>query len=62
MKKLIGTVMTAAALLVGCGQADEAATEAKIEPIDINMSLVFTQNELLAQELVKVTDKIRERT
>lgn len=62
MKKLIGTVMTAAVLLAGCGQADDSTTEAKVEPININMSLVFTQNELLTQELVKVTDKIRERT
>ncbi len=32
------------------------------DPIKINMSLVFTENELLTQELIKVTDKIRERT
>ena len=32
------------------------------DPIKINMSLVFTENELLTQELIKVTDKIRERS
>ena len=32
------------------------------EPIKINLSLVFTENELLTQELVKVTENIRERT
>ncbi|EAS41294.1 C4-dicarboxylate ABC transporter [Photobacterium profundum] len=63
MKKLIGTVLTAAALLVGCGEkGDETVTAETIKPIDINMSLVFTQNELLTQELIKVSDKIRERT
>ncbi|MEZ9231405.1 C4-dicarboxylate TRAP transporter substrate-binding protein [Vibrio amylolyticus] len=62
MKKLIGTVITAAALLVGCGQAEQPESAATVEPININMSLVFTQNELLTQELIKVTDKIRERT
>ncbi|MCG9545837.1 C4-dicarboxylate TRAP transporter substrate-binding protein [Vibrio sp. Isolate33] len=62
MKKLLGTVIMAATLLVGCGEADKAGSEAKDEPININMSLVFTQNELLTQELIKATDKIRERT
>lgn len=32
------------------------------DKIKINMSLVFTENELLTQELIKVTDKIRERS
>ena len=32
------------------------------DPIKINLSLVFTENELLTQELIKVTDKIRERS
>ncbi len=62
MKKLLGTVIMAATLLVGCGEADKAGADAKDEPININMSLVFTQNELLTQELIKATDKIRERT
>ncbi|MEZ8823656.1 C4-dicarboxylate TRAP transporter substrate-binding protein [Vibrio amylolyticus] len=62
MKKLIGTVITAAALLVGCGQAEQPESAATVEPININMSLVFTQNELLTQELIKATDKIRERS
>ena len=62
MKKLLGTVIMAATLLVGCGEADKAGSDAKDEPININMSLVFTQNELLTQELIKATDKIRERT
>ena len=46
MKKLLGTVIMAATLLVGCGEADKAGTEVKDDPININMSLVFTQNEL----------------
>jgi TRAP-type C4-dicarboxylate transport system substrate-binding protein len=56
MKKLIGTVLTAATLLVASGGI------AAKESIDINMSLVFTHNELLTQELIKVSDKIRERS
>ena len=32
------------------------------DPIKINLSLVFTENELLTQELIKVADKIRERS
>jgi len=32
------------------------------DPIKINLSLVFTENELLTQELIKVTDQIRERS
>ncbi|MGF1720757.1 C4-dicarboxylate TRAP transporter substrate-binding protein [Vibrio kyushuensis] len=63
MKKLlIGTVIAASALLVGCGESEQTDTAAKVEPININMSLVFSQNELLTQELIKVSDKIRERT
>lgn len=62
MKKIIGTVLSAA-LLVGCSDKDDAsATTDSIKPIDINMSLVFSQNELLTQELIQVTDKIRVRT
>lgn len=57
MKKLLmGSVLTAATL-IGFG-----ATASAADQIDINMSLVFTQNELLTKELVKATDKIRERT
>ena len=44
-----------AALLLSC----QAFAEDKIK---INLSLVFTENELLTQELIKVADKIRERT
>ncbi|MGF1694392.1 C4-dicarboxylate TRAP transporter substrate-binding protein [Vibrio lamellibrachiae] len=63
MKKLlIGTVIAVSALLVGCGESEQTDTAAKVEPININMSLVFSQNELLTQELIKVSDKIRERT
>jgi TRAP-type transport system periplasmic protein len=67
MIKVIGTVLTAVALLVGCGEKPAETTKGAeaaktVEPIDINMSLVFTQNELLTQELIKATDKIRERT
>ncbi|MEL0629176.1 C4-dicarboxylate TRAP transporter substrate-binding protein [Psychromonas aquatilis] len=65
MIKVIGTLLTAVTLLVGCGEkaADTTASSKDvIKPIDINMSLVFTQNELLTQELIKATDKIRERT
>ncbi|QUM86753.1 MULTISPECIES: C4-dicarboxylate TRAP transporter substrate-binding protein [unclassified Moritella] len=63
MKKLVGTMLTAAVLLVGCGkQGDESVSATAIKPIDINMSLVFTQNELLTQELIKVSDKIRQRS
>ncbi|MFT6926955.1 MAG: TRAP-type C4-dicarboxylate transport system substrate-binding protein, partial [Psychromonas sp.] len=65
MIKVLGTVLTAVALLVGCGEKPVEETQTAKEvvtPIDINMSLVFTQNELLTQELIKVTDKIRERT
>ena len=63
MKKLLGAVITAAALLlVGCGESKKPEAEATADPIDINMSLVFTQNELLTKELIKATDKIRERT
>ncbi|MGR5064726.1 C4-dicarboxylate TRAP transporter substrate-binding protein [Photobacterium sp. DNB22_13_2] len=61
MKKLLGTVLTATALLVGCGEADNKTTDTAA-PIDLNMSLVFTQNELLTQELIKATDVIRDRT
>lgn len=61
MKKLLGTVLTATALLVGCGEADNQTADT-VAPIDLNMSLVFTQNELLTQELIKATDAIRERT
>ncbi|EEX32881.1 MULTISPECIES: C4-dicarboxylate TRAP transporter substrate-binding protein [Vibrio] len=63
MKKLLGAVITAAALLlVGCGESKKPEAEATADPININMSLVFTQNELLTKELIKATDKIRERT
>ena len=58
MKKLIGAVVATAMLLTGCG-GDKAATE---DRIDLNLSLVFQQTELLTQEMVKVADNIRERT
>ena len=58
MKKLISAVAVVAMLLTGCSD-DKAATE---DRIDINLSLVFQQTELLAQEMVKVADNIRERT
>ncbi|WP_392340747.1 C4-dicarboxylate TRAP transporter substrate-binding protein [Moritella marina] len=63
MKKLVGTILTATLLLAGCGQqSDEDTSVSAIKSIDINMSLVFTQNELLTQELIQVSDKIRQRT
>lgn len=65
MIKVIGALLTAVTLLVGCGEKPTETTAAAkdvIKPIDINMSLVFTQNELLTKELIKATDKIRERT
>ena len=65
MKKLIGSMLAATVLLTGCADNKEPAAEAAsaaVEPIDINLSLVFTPNELLTKELVKVTDSIRERT
>lgn len=55
MKKHLITSILAASTLFGMSHAAMAKT-------NINMSLVFTQNELLTQELIKVTDKIRERT
>ena len=58
MKKLIGAVIATAMLLTGCG-GDKAATE---DRIDINLSLVFQQTELLTKEMSKVADNIRERT
>ncbi len=57
MKKIIGTVLTAVSLLVG-----SSGIAAKEAVHDINMSLVFTHNELLTQQLIKATDKIRTRT
>ncbi len=53
-KTLLGSVLAATALL-GMSNAALAKT-------NINMSLVFTQNELLTQELIKVADNIRTRT
>lgn len=62
MKKLLlGTVLSASTLF-GFGMASTAAIASDNDPIKINMSLVFTQNELLTQELIKVADKIKERT
>ncbi len=61
MKKLIVGLLAATTLLVGCGKDEKPATDV-VKPIDINMSLVFTQNELLTKELIKVTDTIRERS
>ncbi|MBU2865228.1 C4-dicarboxylate TRAP transporter substrate-binding protein [Reinekea forsetii] len=56
MKKLlIGSVLTAATLF-------GVATTAAADKININMSLVFTENEVLTQQLIQVTDKIRART
>ena len=57
MKKLlVSTLLTAIAYFCIASSAMAA------KDIKINMSLVFTQNELLTQELIKVTDNIRERT
>ncbi|MGX9419075.1 C4-dicarboxylate TRAP transporter substrate-binding protein [Vibrio sp. RC27] len=63
MKKLLlGTVLSAATLF-GMGIAGStAAIAADKDPLNINMSLIFSQNELLTQELIKVSDSIRERT
>jgi len=62
-KLIIISALTAATLMVGCGgKGDKSKQTPSAARIDINMSLVFTQNELLTQELIKVTDKIRERT
>lgn len=56
MKKLLlGSVLTAATMF-------GFAATASADKVNINMSLVFTQNELLTQELIKVTDQIRTRT
>ena len=38
------------------------AQAAAANEIQINLSLIFQESELLTQELIKVTDKIRERT
>ncbi|UGA56607.1 C4-dicarboxylate TRAP transporter substrate-binding protein [Vibrio sp. VB16] len=63
MKKLLlGTVLTAATLFGYGVIGSETAMAASEKPVNINMSLVFTQNELLTKELIKVTDKIRTRT
>ncbi|USH01524.1 C4-dicarboxylate TRAP transporter substrate-binding protein [Grimontia kaedaensis] len=57
MKKLLlGTVLSLSAIF---GMASNALAADKV---NINMSLVFQQNELLTQELIKVANKIRERT
>jgi tripartite ATP-independent transporter DctP family solute receptor len=58
MKKLLLGTMLTATTLFGFAVTASAASDS----IDINMSLVFSQNELLTQELIKVTDKIRTRT
>ena len=47
-------VFFAALIISVSAQADD--------PIKINLSLVFTENELLTQELIKVADNIRERS
>ncbi|UJF17874.1 C4-dicarboxylate TRAP transporter substrate-binding protein [Vibrio sp. SS-MA-C1-2] len=62
MKKLIGTVLAASLVLAGCGEKNKEETAQEIKPIDVNLSLVFTPNELLTKELIKVTDNIRQRT
>jgi TRAP-type C4-dicarboxylate transport system substrate-binding protein len=64
MKKLFITIAFCAAILIlSCNErSDKSSQTAAAKHIDINMSLVFTQNELLTQELIKVTNKIRERT
>ena len=50
------SAFTAATLMVGCGgKGDKSKQTPSAARIDINMSLVFTQNELLTQELIKVT-------
>jgi TRAP-type C4-dicarboxylate transport system substrate-binding protein len=63
MKKLLLSTVLTATTLFGFGLAASApAMAASQDPVNINMSLVFTQNELLTQELIKVTDSIRTRT
>ncbi|WGV98414.1 C4-dicarboxylate TRAP transporter substrate-binding protein [Vibrio sp. YMD68] len=63
MKKLLlGTVLTAATLFGYGVTGSGSAMAASQDPVNINMSLVFTQNELLTKELIKVTEKIRTRT
>ena len=57
MKKLLVSTLLTAIAYFSIASSAVAANDIKI-----NMSLVFTQNELLTQELIKVTDKIRERT
>ncbi|EKO3583083.1 TRAP transporter substrate-binding protein DctP [Vibrio metschnikovii] len=62
MKKLLSAALISSALLLtGCGDK-EAADQAAPSPININLSLVFAPSELLTQELIKVTDSIREKT
>lgn len=61
-KRLLGTLLTVSTLLGVNMTASTTAIAASKDPININMSLVFTQNELLTKELIKVTDNIRQRT
>jgi TRAP-type C4-dicarboxylate transport system substrate-binding protein len=63
MKKLLLGTVLAATTLFGYGVTSSApALAASQDKININMSLIFSQNELLTQELIKATDKIRTRT
>ena len=67
VKKLLGAILATSVLLTGCGGDKTEAESARVDgpfaqQIDINMSLVFTPNELLTQQLEIVTDKIRDRT
>ena len=52
-KRLLGTLLAATTLF---------ASQTAMAAVNINMSLVFTQNELLTKELIKVTENIRTRT
>ncbi|KEQ17293.1 C4-dicarboxylate TRAP transporter substrate-binding protein [Endozoicomonas numazuensis] len=62
MKKFIGAIVAISILLTGCNKESASTESTAQKPIDINMSLVFSPNELLTKELVKATDNIRERS
>jgi len=61
MLKVLMLVVATMALFVSCGKKEEAADGGE-KKVVIKLSTIFKPEELLTKELIKVTDKIRERS
>jgi tripartite ATP-independent transporter DctP family solute receptor len=62
MFKMVMLLLAATMLFVSCGKKEEATADGGEKKVVIKLSTIFKPEELLTKELIKVTDKIRERS